>query len=70
MKNELIYQDLLNARVCSEGTWDEALEWICTYFPSGTFKNWYKKEGKLDTGKNSSPVVCAKGQGTHYMFIC
>lgn len=65
-KHELIYQDILNARVCSDGTWDEALEWLRGTHPAGTTGNWSKKEEE-----NCKPIACADNpQRTHYMFWC
>ena len=67
MKNEIIYMDLLNVRVCSEGTWDEALEWLRSTNPAGTSNNWEKKTEP----KEALPVACVNGKGrTHYTFIC
>lgn len=64
--HEMIYMDIFNARVCSIGTWDEALEWLRTQNPAGTTNNWHKKEDA-----NCAPVQCADDEKrTHYMFIC
>jgi hypothetical protein len=66
VKNELIYMDTLNARVCSSGTWDEALQWLRRENPAGTTGNWVKKEQE-----NCAPVKCANNsEMTHYMFTC
>lgn len=71
LKCEVIYQDFLNCRVCSNGSWDETLEWVRKNCPAGTENNWQKKEGILDAGKNAAPVECGNGNGMmHYMFIC
>ena len=65
--HELIYIDLLNARVCSAGTWDEALEWLRAMHPAGTTGNWSKK----DWLPEAAPIACDNGDGrTHYMFSC
>jgi len=65
--HELIYIDIFNARVCSDGTWDEALEWLRLNNPAGTSDNWQKK----DNLPQALPVVCANNPGrTHYMFVC
>jgi|HubBroStandDraft_6_1064221.scaffolds.fasta_scaffold529609_3 hypothetical protein len=65
--HELIYTDILNARICSEGTWDEALEWLRLTNPAGTSNNWKKK----DDLPQALPVACANNSGrTHYMFVC
>lgn len=63
---ELIYEDIFNARVCSTGTWDEALEWLRVHHPAGTFNNWSKKEAE-----NCAPVACSNdATKKHYMFWC
>ena len=65
-KHILTKNGLLDAQVCSEGTYDEALEWINSTNPSGTNNGWVKNgEGKF------APVKCADNpERTHYMFIC
>lgn len=66
LKNELIKMTLLNCRVCSNGTWDDALEWVRMWNMAGTSNNWQKARQK-----NQRPVACEKGNGfTHYMFVC
>ena len=69
-KHILITQGLVDARVCSEGTYDEALEFIRAYYPAGTQNNWGKNaEGSF------APIACAENaegrpKRMHYMFIC
>lgn len=66
-EHELIHMDILNARVCSSGTWDEALDWLRATHPAGTSNNWSKKNWLED----AKPLACASGNGrTHYMFSC
>lgn len=63
---ELIYMNLLLCRVCHDGTWDEALEWVRTHNPAGTSNNWSKAEEK-----NQQPVTCEDNpKRHHYMFVC
>ena len=65
-KHTLTRMSLLQAQVCSEGTWDEALEWIRTTNPAGTHNNWQK-----DESENMAPVPCDDDKNrTHYIFIC
>lgn len=65
-QHELVKVGLIDARVCSAGTYDEALEWIRTTNPAGTENNWGKNaEGAF------APVACADDKTrTHFMFIC
>lgn len=57
---------LLNCQVCSAGTWDEALEWVCENNPAGTTNNWSK-----DERPEVAPVKCADHpERTHYIFTC
>lgn len=65
-KHILTKNGLLNAQVCSEGTYDEALAWIQKENPAGTSKNWSKNgEGAF------APITCKDHpERTHYMFIC
>ena len=66
MKHELIYMDLLNARVCSSATWEEALEWLRENHAAGTANNWSKKELS-----GCEPLKCSDDpERTHYMFCC
>lgn len=66
-EHELIYHDMLNARVCSTGTWDEALEWVRRRYPAGTSHNWQKKTEP----EAALPIQCDDDpEKTHYMFIC
>lgn len=57
---------LVDAQVCSAGTYDEALEYLRRTSPAGTENNWQKnEEGSF------APLPCADDPGrTHYMFIC
>lgn len=57
---------VVDAQVCAESNYDEALDWIRTRNPAGTQNNWSKNEdGKF------APVTCADhNERTHYMFIC
>jgi hypothetical protein len=65
-KHILIAHSLLDARVCSKGTYDEALEWIRTENPAGTSLNWAKHEDGP-----YAPLTCADDpKRTHYMFNC
>lgn len=65
-KHILTYNGILDAQVCSEGTYDEALEFIQRQNPAGTSNNWQKNgEGAF------APAKCADHpERTHYMFIC
>lgn len=65
-KHVLTKNGLLDAQVCSEGTYDEALAFICSQNPAGTQNNWSKNgEGTF------APLPCADNpKRTHYMFIC
>jgi hypothetical protein len=65
-KHILTKYGLINAQVCSEGTWDEALDWIQRVNPAGTSNNW-----KKDERAEVKPVQCAQyPERTHYIFIC
>ena len=65
-RHELIMNGILKARVCSSGTWDEALEWIRQENPAGTQNNWSK-----DESINCRPVTCSDDPGRkHFMFVC
>ena len=57
---------IIDAQVCSEETYDEALDFIRTQYAAGTENNWQKnEEGPF------APVKCADNPSrTHYMFIC
>ena len=69
MKCEVVFQNLFNIRVCSDGSEDETLEWVKIHSPSGTEGNW----DKWDYVKypNKKPVECSRGGGCkHYMFGC
>ena len=66
-KHILTISGALQAQVCSEGTWDEALEWLRLNNPAGTIGNWFKH----DDEKDFQPVKCADHKNrTHYMFKC
>lgn len=57
---------ILQAQVCSEGDWDEALEFIRRTNPAGTMNNWGK-----DEREGCAPVKCiVHPDRTHYMFVC
>ncbi len=65
-EHELLRWSLLQARVCSSRSWDEALEWLRRTNPAGTEHNWQK-----DERPEVAPVPCANGGGrTHYVFEC
>lgn len=65
-KHLLTRNGLLDAQVCSTGTWDEALEWLQTHNPAGTQLNWCK-----NTDVKYAPIKCAEHPDrTHYMFTC
>ncbi len=65
-QHEVTRVTLLNAQVCSAGTWDEALEFICRENPAGTRHNW-----KKDERPELAPVVCADDpKRRHYVFCC
>jgi hypothetical protein len=64
--HELTKMSMLQAQVCSDGTWDEALEWLRKTNPSGTSNNWQKDERAC-----VAPVVCASNPDRHhYVFDC
>lgn len=65
-KHVLIANGVFDARVCSEGNYDEALEFIQNTNPAGTSLNWQKHdEGAF------APAKCAEDpKRTHYMFQC
>lgn len=53
-------------RVCSNGTWDEALDWLRRPTPAGTSNNWQK-----DEDPKCAPLTCpSDSTRTHYMFVC
>jgi len=64
---DLLRVGILNSQVCSDGTWDEALEWIRRTNPAGTQNNWSK-----DERPEVAPVPCASNPHTrkHYVFKC
>lgn len=62
----ITFVKLLNAQVCSRGTWDEALDFIQRASPAGTSNNWQK-----DERPEVAPVACLDMPGrTHYIFTC
>jgi hypothetical protein len=65
-KHILTRMGLLNAQVCSEGTWDEALEWLRANEPAGTSNNWSKDE------RPEVALVQCKDfpERKHYIFTC
>lgn len=66
VKHILTKNGILDAQVCSEGSYDEALEFIQSQNPAGTSNNWQKNgEGAF------APLKCADHpERTHYMFTC
>ncbi len=65
-KHILTQNGLFDAQVCSEGTYDEALEFIQTTHPAGTQNNWQKNAA----GKYA-PIQCEKyKERVHFMFAC
>jgi len=57
---------LLNAQVCSEETYDEALDWLCRNNPAGTSNNWSKDEREV-----VAPVQCEEyPKRKHFVFTC
>ena len=65
-KHILTRNGILDAQVCSSGTYDEALDFICKENPAGTSYNWGKNEEE-----NFAPIKCGKyPERTHYMFTC
>lgn len=65
-KHILTHNGIMDAQVCSAGTYDEALEFIQGTNPAGTANNW----GKNEEGPYA-PVPCADHpERTHYMFQC
>lgn len=66
MKAELIMNGLVQCRVCSNGTWDETLDWVRKENPAGTEMNWHKH-----SGDNFKPIQCSDDNTRfHYMFEC
>jgi len=57
---------VFDARVCSAGSYDEALEFLQRESPAGTANNWQKHdEGSF------APMKCkSHPERTHYMFQC
>jgi len=57
---------IMDAQVCAEATYDEALEWLRATNPAGTENNWLKN------GNGAfAPIACADHpERTHYMFNC
>ncbi len=67
MKEHILTQmTILQAQVCSSGTWEEALDWIRLYNPAGTSNNWGK-----DERPEVAPVACKEHPlRMHYIFVC
>ncbi len=66
MQNTLTRMNLLQAQVCSSGSWDDALDWLRATNPAGTQNNWQK-----DERPEVAPVACADdAKNTHYVFVC
>lgn len=62
----IIKVGIFDARVCSVGSYDEALEFIQRKSPARTMNNWQKH----DDGPYA-PVKCeTHPERTHYMFQC
>ncbi len=58
---------VLNCQVCSEGTEQEALDWINITNPPGTTRN----EWVTSNEKGSKPIQCEKyKERKHYIFFC
>lgn len=58
--------NLLQAQVCTEESWDDALDWLQLTNPSGTRANWMKDEREC-----VAPVQCsADRRRKHYVFDC
>ncbi len=65
-KNIMTMQNIFQAQVCSEGTWDEAEAWLREASPAGTSNNWCKAQEV-----QYKPVQCSDfADRTHYMFEC
>lgn len=65
-KHILTHNGIVDAQVCSIGTYDEALDFILATNPAGTTHNWQKH----DRGA-FAPIACAAHpERTHYMFAC
>ena len=57
---------ILNSQVCSEGTIQEALDFLRVTSPAGTQNNW-----QIDERPEVAPVKCeAYPERTHYIFDC
>lgn len=65
-KHTITLESVLSIQVCSEGTREEALEWLQENSPAGTTGNW-----QVDERKNVAPVQCADdATRMHYVFKC
>jgi hypothetical protein len=65
-KHILTKMSILQAQVCSDGSWDEALEWLRETNEAGTSNNW-----KKDERPEVAPVKCSDyPERTHYIFDC
>lgn len=66
MKHEITGMGIFNIQVCSEGTEDEALEWVRKNSPAGTTNNWQKQDNE-----KLKPADCPETGGRkHYLFVC
>lgn len=67
MNQHILTQNkLLCAQVCSEGSEEEALDWLRRENPAGTSNNW-----QHSNEEGHAPAKCEKyPERTHYMFIC
>ena len=65
-KHMMTMMNLLHAQVCSEGNYNEALEWLRVSNPAGTSNNWQK-----DERPKVAPIKCEKHtERKHYLFVC
>lgn len=66
-KHILTQTGIIHCQVCSEGMYDEALEWVRKNYPAGTRNNWSKKE----KDPKLAPITCESyPTRTHYIFTC
>ena len=65
-KHIMTKMGLLSTQVCSESSFEDALDWLCRENPAGTTNNWSK-----DERKEVAPVQCEKfPTRKHYIFTC
>lgn len=65
-KHIITHVGIVDAQVCSAGTYEEALSFIRSSHPAGTQNNWQKNEDG-----NFAPIACNDNpKRTHYMFNC